>query len=135
MDIMSNLIVGTTDIDSYDHVNYSNYLRYYQRGHERLLEMCLSVNNQYLEETRGLRVVVRHSEVDFIRELFAGDLIAVYTKIEKLGNTSMSERQHIERAGSIVSQAKLVHVFTDLNRRPTAIPDDIREKFSSYFDL
>ena len=135
MEITNNLIVGTTDIDSYDHVNYSNYLKYYQRGHERLLETCLGVNNRHLEETRGLRVVVRHSEVDFIQELFAGDPIAVYTKIEKLGNTSVSERQHIERAGSIVSQAKLVHVFTNLNRKPMAIPEDIRKTFSDYFNL
>ena len=130
MEIMEHTItIPKEHTDHYNHVNYSFYLLYFQEGHRLLLKNYLGVDYKGLEKY-GVRALARHIEIDYLGELFEGDKITVYTIIERLGNTSMTFSQEIKKDDKIVSKAKMVSVYTDLNSKPIKIPEEIRNKLN-----
>ncbi|MBI2044839.1 acyl-CoA thioesterase [Candidatus Pacearchaeota archaeon] len=133
--LTNKIIVPAIDIDSYDHVNFSNYLRYYQTGHQTLFRECLGLSYRTLEDTYKIRAVIRHAEINFIRELFAGDEITINTIVSRLGNSSMTKKQSIDRGETRMSEAEFVTVFTDLNKKPIRIPDWIRARINNFFKI
>ncbi|MBI4175884.1 MAG: acyl-CoA thioesterase [Candidatus Aenigmarchaeota archaeon] len=126
--VVERLTVPQEDIDSYDHANCRKYLKYYQIGQEALLNRFLGVGYKGLETGYKVRALIRHSTIEYFHELFAGDEITINTTVGDVGNTSMTYRQSIERNSVTISEAAFTSVFTDLNRKPISIPDEIREK-------
>ena len=65
----------------------------------------------------------------FKQPVYVGDLLSFYTKIVKTGTTSITvivevfaERNRMESQVVKVTEATLVYVATDENRRPRALP-------------
>lgn len=79
-------------------------------------------------------VTVAMREVVFHEPVFVGDLVSFYAETTKIGNTSITVRVIVEaqRYGGTggerikVTQAEVIYVAVDANRRKTKIPDGVR---------
>ena len=120
-------MVETEEIDSkdgYAHVNYATHLRWYEDGHRALLDQA-GVGFVALQQ-RGLRTFIRAANVEYLRELKAGDRIKIETAVERVGRTSMVYNQRILANDALSSRAKMTAVFVDAHGKPTAIPEDVK---------
>ena len=66
----------------------------------------------------------------FKQPVFVGDLVSFYSKIVKIGRTSVTvevevyaERNRMEQEVVKVTEATLVYVATDERRQPRALPE------------
>ena len=84
-----------------------------------------------LERARGPVVTRAVDSFEFKKPVFVGDLVSCYAKIIETGKTSVKvkvevfvERLHKgETATEKVTEATLVYVAIDENRKPRALPD------------
>ena len=79
-------------------------------------------------QVRGQLVTVAIHEVDFHEPVFVGDLVSFYTRILRLGRTSVTVGVEVEAerrtkgGGTVkVTEAKLVFVHVDERNRPQPI--------------
>jgi acyl-CoA thioesterase YciA len=77
----------------------------------------------------GRVVTVAVQSVVFKEPVFIGDLLSLYAKVVKVGNTSVTvdvevfaQRLHAPTEIVRVTEATLTYVATDSNRRPRALP-------------
>ncbi|HVF88532.1 MAG TPA: hotdog domain-containing protein [Blastocatellia bacterium] len=75
-------------------------------------------------------VTVAMHEVVFVAPVFVGDLVSFYTELVKIGRTSITTRVIVEadrvsQPGTCVrvTEAEVVYVAVDENRRPVPIRD------------
>jgi acyl-CoA thioesterase YciA len=76
-----------------------------------------------------LVVTVKMTEVVFHQPVFVGDVVSFYSKVERIGRTSITVRVVVEaerwRAPDTkvkVTEAEIVYVNVDEKRRPVPIP-------------
>ena len=79
----------------------------------------------------GRIVTVAVNEFRFIQPVFVGDLVSLYTKVIKIGNTSIrihvtayAERNRGKDECHKVAEAEITYVAIDENRRPRPINPD-----------
>src|SRR5919204_1563558 len=85
----------------------------------------------YLE--RGEVWIVRSHEIKYLRPAFAGDQLAVDTRVVSMAAASSVRRTRITRLsdGAAICEASTDWVFVDVARgRPRRIPEDIRVRFA-----
>ncbi|QOJ13689.1 MAG: acyl-CoA thioesterase [Planctomycetia bacterium] len=73
-------------------------------------------------------VTVAMHSVEFKQPVFVGDMLSFYTEVVKVGRTSITVRVSVEaepfvnpRGTTLVTEATLVYVAVDENRRPIEI--------------
>ena len=85
---------------------------------------------------KGAVVTVAMDEIEFKQPVFVGDVISYYTRIHKLGRTSVTinvyvyaQRQFAEDGDFLlVTQARVVMVAVDSNNHPIAMNKNLKEK-------
>ena len=77
---------------------------------------------------KGRIVTVAVNEFVFIKPVFVGDLVSIYTEVIRVGHTSIeigaeayAERRATADTRELVARAKLTYVALDDNRRPRKI--------------
>ncbi len=84
-------------------------------------------------------VTVAMREVVFLEPVFVGDLISLYAEVTRIGNTSITLRVTVEaeRHGGTynserikVTEAEVIYVAVDANRRKMRIPENAKERMS-----
>ena len=73
-------------------------------------------------------VTVAMKEVEFKQPVFVGDLVSFYTELVRIGNTSITVKVQVEAqrfqdpSKTVqVTEAEIVYVAVDENRRPTPV--------------
>ncbi len=76
----------------------------------------------------GRLVTVAMREVEFLAPVFVGDLVSFYTEVIRVGRTSITVRVDVEaqrkgpdREVAKVTEAEVVYVHVDEDRRPVPI--------------
>ena len=71
-------------------------------------------------------------EVVFVAPVFVGDLVSFYTELVRVGRTSITvkvvvEADRVKQPGQCVrvTEAEVVYVAVDDNRRPVPVRDEI----------
>ena len=85
---------------------------------------------------KGAVVTVAMDEIEFKQPVFVGDVVSYYTRIHKLGRTSVTidvyvyaQRQFAEDGDFLpVTQARVVMVAVDSNNHPIAMNKNLKEK-------
>jgi acyl-CoA thioesterase YciA len=85
---------------------------------------------------KGAVVTVAMDEIEFKQPVFVGDVVSYYTRIHKLGRTSVTinvyvyaQRQFAEDGDFLlVTQARVVMVSVDSNNHPIAMNKNLKEK-------
>lgn len=80
---------------------------------------------------RGRVATVAVNSFQFHRPVFVGDLVSCYAEVTKVGNTSLTvhvdvfaERDRGNHECERVTEADLVYVAVDAERRPRPVPKD-----------
>ena len=83
-------------------------------------------------------VTVAMREVIFHQPVFVGDLVSFYAQTQRIGTTSITVRVHVEaeRYGGTserikVTEAEVVYVAVDANRRKMRIPESAKESLEN----
>lgn len=78
--------------------------------------------------TNGRVVTVAVNNFQFIKPVFVGDLVSIFTEVSRIGNTSMdiaiiayAERKRQEEECDRVASATFTYVALDKNRKPRTI--------------
>ncbi len=119
--------VRFSDVDVYGHVNNVKYFEYFQEARIALLAGLLS-------RARGAaadpltRTVVARTEVDYrIPILFRPEPYDLWSRIVRVGRTSMVIESEICDGETVLSRARVVLVFWDAEAgRPVPPPEDYR---------
>lgn len=120
-----------TDIDALGHVNNTTYMQ--------LMDMA---KVEYFGAVWGSPVipgkvtpVIANINVNFMAPMFIGDKPVVLTRLEKLGNSSLTLKQQVVNAkdGSVKCEATTVMVNCDIKTgQSVPVADEWREAFSRY---
>ncbi|MCA8911976.1 MAG: acyl-CoA thioesterase [Planctomycetes bacterium] len=125
------LEVRSYELDVYDHVNNAVYINWLEHGRSKLLQ-DKGFNYLSIMDTWGVQFMTVHTEIDYHSALKLGDRALVTTRVERVGNTSITVAHEITRVGdeSPAAKARVVIVFTDAKTgKPTPVP----EKFTRLY--
>jgi acyl-CoA thioester hydrolase len=122
--------VRPDDIDELGHASNLVYVRW-------VLDAALAHStavglDQRAYLARGEVWIVRSHHIEYLRPAFAGDQLAVETRVVSMAAASSVRRTRIVRVsdGAHLCDASTDWVFVDAARgRPRRIPDDIRTRF------
>ncbi len=115
-----------------DHMGHMNVMWYVGKFDEATWQFfaALGLTPQRLRDSsRGMAAV--EQTVSYRRELFAGDTLAVHTRLLELRDKAIvfSHEMRLQDGGDLAAQTQLTAVHLDRTvRRACAFPDDIRER-------
>ncbi|MBI2120918.1 MAG: acyl-CoA thioesterase [Parcubacteria group bacterium] len=121
------IVIKKSYADKYGHVNYKKYLDLFRRGQNNFAKKR-GIDFGEIEETYGLRSVIRKMSIEYLGEVFPSDRVSIKTRVEKVGNSSFTYSQEILRGEKTVTLFLTVVVMIDKNGKPASIPQDIHSK-------
>ena len=140
----TEVVVRSSELDSFGHVNHAVFLSYLE--HARFEALEAAGFSWSVLETRGWGVYVVRIEVDYLAEARRGDRLLVRTRAESFRRTSMVLVQEIVRRGrrgagpagsgaasggeERVVQARVTAVWIGPDKRPMRVPDEVRSGLS-----
>lgn len=117
------------DTDAGGVVYYANYLRHLE---EARFEYCLSKGVSIVEFAKiGTIFPVVHFEIDYKSPARYGDIIRIFTKVEKMGFSSIHFLQEIKRGETLLAVSRTVSACVNEALKPQAIPDKMKQALSS----
>lgn len=113
------------DTDTGGVVYYANYLRHLEEGR---FEYCLSRGINLVElAKKGAIFPVVHLEIDYKSPARYGDTVEVFTRIEKIGFSSIHFIQEITRENVTLVKAKMICACVNEALKPQPIPEKIKQ--------
>lgn len=118
----TDVMVRPTEIDVKGHLNHAKPVEYLQWGRWEWLE-ARGLSHDRLAEL-GVVLVVVNINLDYRRECRSGEKLAVVTRLEKVGEKSVTFRQQIIKPdGSAAVEGSVVLVAIDpATRRSRPLP-------------
>ena len=115
------------DTDCGGLVYYANYLKYLEEGRS---EFCLSkgVDLKGLVDA-GIYFVVARVEIDYKAPARYQDNLRIYTRIEKVGGSSIHFWQEVKKDTITIIEAKTIWVCVDKEFKVRPIPQDTKQSF------
>ncbi|MCM8783845.1 MAG: acyl-CoA thioesterase [Candidatus Omnitrophica bacterium] len=117
------------DTDCGGVVYYAKYLEHLEEGRA---EFCLSkgVNlAQYV--AKGIAFPVVHLEIEYKHPARYGDYIKIFTRLEKMGNSSLCFVQEIKKEDTLLVRVKTTWACVGNNFQPRPIPLEIRKALAN----
>jgi acyl-CoA thioester hydrolase len=116
------------DTDAGGVVYYANYLKHLEEGR---FEFCLSRGINMAESAKeGAIFPVVRLEIDYKSPARYGDIVKVFTCIEKIGFSSIHFSQEIKRDSVTLIKAKTIWACVNEALKPQAIPEKIKKALS-----
>jgi acyl-CoA thioester hydrolase len=118
------------DTDAGGIVYYGQYLCYLEEARTEFLEKRgLSVE---LFKERGFVYVVRQCNVSYRSPARYGDTVLCDAQLKKMGASQLIFDQTVKdkKDGRLIIEAEVSLVCLNMDFKPTAIPDDLREKLA-----
>ena len=116
------------DTDAGGIVYHSNYFKFAERGRTEMLRE-LGYNHAQVREEHNIMLVVRHAEIGYHAPGKLDDWLTIDTAVSAIGNTSITMKQTVTRAGKILAEMKIVVVAITPEGRAVRIPSQLRQIF------
>lgn len=114
------------DTDAAGLVYYANYLRFCERARTEWLR-SLAFSQQRLMDDEGIAFVVRSVEARYRAPARLDDLLAVVSRISRLGGASLEFDQKIYRKEELIFDARITIACIDIaGQRPAPLPPALR---------
>jgi acyl-CoA thioester hydrolase len=126
--------VRNFEIDWQGVVHNAVYIQYFETGRIEYLKI-LGVKVDTSAINRESKIVIVRSELDYKSPAKFDDLLNIFTRISRLGNTSFTFEGIIENAdtGQLVSENRAIHVWLDpVTGEPKRVSDDFRRRVQKY---
>lgn len=117
------------DTDAGGIVYHANYLKFAERARSEWVR-ALGLDQKRLREERGLIIVVRRMEVDFLRPALYDDLLEVTTTLRGLGGARIELDQAVLRGDEKLFAALVTLVCVGTDGRAARMPEDLRTLLS-----
>jgi len=112
------------DTDAGGVVYYGNYLKFLEEGRtEFCVERGFDVRALY---DRGVSFVVVHAEADYKSPARYGDTVAIHTRVDSVGNSSIRFSQEIKRGATLLVAAKIVWACVGKDFKVQPVSDQVR---------
>lgn len=128
--------VAFSDTDAQGIVYYGRYAPYFDVARVEYLRH-LGFVHAHEDQTPG-EFVMRHFEIDYHAPATFDDMLAVFCRVSKVGNSSMAFEYAVTKPDGeeLLATATQVMVYVDLAaRRPLRIPDNYREAIGKFEGL
>jgi acyl-CoA thioester hydrolase len=128
------LRVRSYEVDWQGIVHNTNYLRYFEVGRIDYLKHIGATVDMKTIQGEGKVVLVRN-EIDYDSPAFFDELLAIYTRISFIKNSSFAMEGMMERIsdGRLISRNVASHVWLDpVSNRPKTIGDEFRKLVQSF---
>lgn len=112
-----------SDIDTNHHVNNGRYGEYLENARVMLLQdvgVSLKVT----------RIVLARMEMDYVKEIHAGQALIVESLVERLGRSSLTLVSRILADGVPCAFGRVVMVHIGPSRQPEPVEDAVRERLT-----
>lgn len=127
MSHQTELRVRFYELDPYDHVNHTNYLRYFETARiDYLVDRGLGLD---VLKRRGIHIVVVDLHARFLSTAGLNDVLTITTEVVEVGRATTTWSQRMTRAYQPVSTLDIRAAFTDLEGRPLRVPADFSQAF------
>ena len=113
------------DTDFSGFVYHANYLKFFERGRTEALRAAGVSHTDLLAWEPPAALVVRHMEIEFLRPAKIDDVLIVSSRFQSMRGARMFIDQSMERAGEVISKARLEIVLINLDGRPRRIPAEL----------
>jgi acyl-CoA thioester hydrolase len=113
------------DTDSGGVVYYATYLKFLEESRTEYLRSLGIDVGEYIK--KGILFPVVHLEIDYKCPARYGDIIKIFTRVEKCGNASLNFVEEIKKDDKLLLKAVTVLACVDTNMKPRRIPDEMRE--------
>ena len=128
--------VRWSETDAQDVVFNARYLDY---GDVGITEYWRAVDFRGANGAGPMDFHVARAEVDYKRPISGDELIDIYARAERFGNSSMTVLLELHGAGGdgddLRATIRLVQVFVDLaTHKPKPIPDAVKQVFMAFDD-
>ena len=97
------------DTDLGGFVYYANYLKFIERGRSEWVRGC-GVDQARLKAERGILIVVRHLEADYLAPALFDDALVVETKLLDIAGSRIVLAQNVLRGDAVLFAAKVTLV-------------------------
>jgi acyl-CoA thioester hydrolase len=112
------------DTDAGGVVYYGGYFKFLEEGRT---EFCVSrgfdVRALYKE---GISFVVVHAEADYKAPARYGDTVAIHTRVDKVGNSSIHFSQEIRKDNLLLVSAKIIWACVGRDFKVQPVSDKLR---------
>jgi len=111
------------ELDSYEHVNHAEYVRYLEHARWKYLE-AHGVTLARLGEWKRWPVIA-HLDVTYKKPAFMSDVLDIETEVVSGTLASFTIEQRILRQGVVILLAKIKAVIVNEHGRPADMPAEI----------
>lgn len=122
------IVPRVSETDGVGHINNTTIPVWFEAGREgifRIFTPDLSFQHW--------RMVIIRMEVDYVKQIYYGKEVVVYTGIERIGNTSLMIYEEIHQNGQLCAKGRAVYVNFNLEMQTTEpIPAEIREQLQAH---
>jgi acyl-CoA thioester hydrolase len=112
------------DTDQMGVVYYANYLRYFEAGRNEYLRACGIVYRDF-EERFQVFLPVAEAQVSYRRPARYDDLLAVHTRLAKIGRASVRFEYRVQRGDELLVAGHTVHACVSRDGAVTALPPSV----------
>jgi acyl-CoA thioester hydrolase len=122
--------VRFADIDMFLHVNNAKYFTYMESARVAYFTAVTGLTNP-----REFNMTVASAKIDFMKPLFFGQTLRVYTRTGRIGNKSWTLEHELRDAttGELIATGSTVNVYYDYaTEQSQVIPPDIVEKLEAF---
>ncbi len=120
------------DTDAGGVVYYANYLRYMERARSEWLR-SLGFEQDELSRREDVLFAVRAARVEYLRPARFNDLLEVTVVLAKRGAASLTFRQEVRRAGTLLCSGEIrIACLSASGFVPRAIPPAILERLGEH---
>lgn len=129
----TSLVSRSYECDSYGHINHAVFLNYLEVARIEFLKSMGYTLDSLKEEDLLLPIV--KLEIEYKRQIFAGDRIVISVEWIKKNNKSAVFEQMIfnEDKSVLISKALITWVAVNLQGKPVAIPNEIINKYENKY--
>lgn len=129
MEVTTELVVRSTEIDVNGHVNNAKYLEYLEWGREEWYERAGLYYDVFTQ--MGIHTVTVNININYRKECKQGDRLSVKTRPEKLGRTSYVLKQEIfNQNNELCADVSVTNVTMDITtRKGREVPIELGKLF------
>ena len=121
------------DTDAGGVVYHSNFIKFAERARTEALRQG-GINQCDLLENEKIAFAVRSCNVEFLKPARLDDLLTIESRLDDIGNASLSISQTIRRQDEILVTLAVKLVVVNTGMKPTRIPDNVREVMARIFN-
>jgi acyl-CoA thioester hydrolase len=118
------------DTDSGGVVYYANYLKHLEEGRTEFLRSLGIDTSEYAGKDVMFPVV--RIEADYKAPARYGDIIEIYTSVEKVGNASVCFIQQVKKGDILLLACKVVWACVDGKMKAKPVPEEIKGRLSEW---